>query len=125
MIQPGLSSLAEFSQIRPRAGIVSLDGAQWGGHAGTSPRQEHSRGEVRGFVAKFDARNQPLIRAVRRALRKRMPAATELVYDNRFKIANIAKIAKIANIQDARSTQPLRTERSSTRSQIGQAVTKP
>jgi hypothetical protein len=34
------------------------------------------------FVAKFDPENQKLIRAVRTAMRKRMPAAHELVYDN-------------------------------------------
>ena len=38
--------------------------------------------QLRSFIAKFDARNQSLIRAVRRALRKRLPTATELVYDN-------------------------------------------
>jgi len=38
--------------------------------------------QLRSFVAKFDAPNQSLIRAVRRSLRKRLPTATELVYDN-------------------------------------------
>jgi hypothetical protein len=38
--------------------------------------------QLRSFIAKFDARNQSLIRAVRRSLRKRLPTATELVYDN-------------------------------------------
>jgi len=38
--------------------------------------------QLRSFIAKFDTRNQALIRAVRRALRKRLPTATELVYDN-------------------------------------------
>jgi len=38
--------------------------------------------QLRSFVAKFDRRNQSLIRAVRRALRQRLPTATELVYDN-------------------------------------------
>ena len=38
--------------------------------------------QLRGFIAKFDRSNQTLIRAVRRALRKRLPTATELVYDN-------------------------------------------
>lgn len=38
--------------------------------------------QLRGFVAKFDRKNQSLIRAVRRALRQRLPTATELVYDN-------------------------------------------
>jgi hypothetical protein len=34
------------------------------------------------FIARFDDANQKLIRSVRAALRKRMPAANELVYDN-------------------------------------------
>jgi hypothetical protein len=38
--------------------------------------------ELRAFIAKFDAKNQFLIRAVRAALRRRFPAANELVYDN-------------------------------------------
>jgi Domain of unknown function (DU1801) len=37
---------------------------------------------LKSFVAKFDRENQSLIRAVRRAVRKRLPTATELVYDN-------------------------------------------
>jgi hypothetical protein len=37
---------------------------------------------VRGFIAKFAPRHQRLIRAVRRALRRRFPTACELVYDN-------------------------------------------
>jgi len=38
--------------------------------------------QVAGFVAKFDPKNQRLIRSVRAALRKRFPTAVELVYDN-------------------------------------------
>jgi hypothetical protein len=38
--------------------------------------------QLRTFVAKFDQKNQVLIRAVRRALRRRLPSAHELVYDN-------------------------------------------
>ena len=38
--------------------------------------------QLRSFVEKFDRQNQALIRAARRALRKRLPAATEMVYDN-------------------------------------------
>jgi hypothetical protein len=37
---------------------------------------------LRTFVAKFDPDNQSTIRAVRRALRRRLPTAHELVYDN-------------------------------------------
>ena len=38
--------------------------------------------QLRGFIAKFDRANQSLIRAVRRVLKKKLPTATELVYDN-------------------------------------------
>ena len=38
--------------------------------------------QLDGFIAKFDPANQKLIRAVRTALRKRLPTAYELVYDN-------------------------------------------
>jgi hypothetical protein len=38
--------------------------------------------QLKGFIAKFEPRHQRLIRAVRRALRRRMPTANELVYDN-------------------------------------------
>src|ERR1051325_1746873 len=38
--------------------------------------------QLKSFIAKFDPANQALIRATRRALRQRMPTATELVYDN-------------------------------------------
>ena len=38
--------------------------------------------ELKGFIAKFESKNQTLIRAVRRAMRKRLPTATEMVYDN-------------------------------------------
>ena len=34
------------------------------------------------FIAKFEPRHQSLIRAVRKAMRKRLPGAYELVYDN-------------------------------------------
>jgi hypothetical protein len=38
--------------------------------------------QLRGFIAKFEPKHQTLIRAVRKALRKRFPTAFELVYDN-------------------------------------------
>jgi hypothetical protein len=38
--------------------------------------------QLKGFIDKFDAKNQAVIRAVRRALRKRLPTANEIVYDN-------------------------------------------
>jgi hypothetical protein len=38
--------------------------------------------QLRSFIAKFDPKNQALIRACRKALRKRLPGTNELVYDN-------------------------------------------
>jgi len=38
--------------------------------------------QVRSFIAKFEPRHQSLIRAVRKALQKRLPTAYELAYDN-------------------------------------------
>lgn len=38
--------------------------------------------QLKSFVGKFEPKHQTLIRAVRRALRKRFPTAYELVYDN-------------------------------------------
>src|SRR5260221_14532685 len=38
--------------------------------------------QLKGFIAKFDPKHQALIRAVRKALRKRFPTAYELAYDN-------------------------------------------
>ncbi len=38
--------------------------------------------QLDGFINKFDPQNAALIRAIRAALRKRLPAANELVYDN-------------------------------------------
>jgi hypothetical protein len=37
---------------------------------------------LRSFIAKFEPKDQRLIRAVRSALRRRLPSAFELVYDN-------------------------------------------
>ena len=49
-----------------------------------STRASHggSQTQVASFIAKFGAKDQQLIRAVRRAVRKRLPTANELVYDN-------------------------------------------
>jgi len=38
--------------------------------------------QLREFIAKFEPKHQTLIRAVRKALRKRFPTAYELAYDN-------------------------------------------
>ena len=39
-------------------------------------------GQLKRFIAKFDPKDQKLIRAVRKAVRARFPTAHELVYDN-------------------------------------------
>jgi hypothetical protein len=38
--------------------------------------------QLASFIEKFDTKNAALIRTVRKALRKRLPTANELVYDN-------------------------------------------
>jgi len=38
--------------------------------------------QIASFIAKFDPSNAKLIRACRSAMRKRLPSANELVYDN-------------------------------------------
>jgi len=38
--------------------------------------------QLRAFIARFDSEDQKLIRAVRRAVRKALPTANELVWDN-------------------------------------------
>jgi hypothetical protein len=38
--------------------------------------------QLKAFIGKFDREHQALIRSVRAALRKRLPGANELVYDN-------------------------------------------
>jgi len=47
------------------------------GHRAASPEMQ-----LRAFIAKFDPTDQRLIRAVRLAMRKRLPTANELVWDN-------------------------------------------
>jgi Domain of unknown function (DU1801) len=38
--------------------------------------------QLNNFIDKFEPKNQALIRAVRKAIRKRLPTANELAYDN-------------------------------------------
>jgi hypothetical protein len=38
--------------------------------------------QLEGFISKFEPKHQALIRATRKALRRRLPTANELVYDN-------------------------------------------
>lgn len=41
-----------------------------------------SEAQLRSFIEKFDLKDQKLIRSVRSAVRKRLPTANELVWDN-------------------------------------------
>ena len=47
-----------------------------------SAQQEDPEKQLAGFIAKFDPEMARFIRSVRSALRKRLPTANELVYDN-------------------------------------------
>jgi hypothetical protein len=47
-----------------------------------TPASEDAEGQLKGFIEKFEPKYQGLIRSVRKALRKRMPTANELVWDN-------------------------------------------
>jgi hypothetical protein len=52
--------------------------------ATTPPKLSSANAEqqLKSFIAKFEPQHQTLIRAVRKALRKRFPTAFELAYDN-------------------------------------------
>jgi Domain of unknown function (DU1801) len=47
-----------------------------------SPAPADAERQLKSFIAKFDPAHQTLIRAVRKTLCKRFPAAFELAYDN-------------------------------------------
>src|SRR5262245_30212601 len=46
------------------------------------PGAARAQAALKSFIGKFDTKDQRLIRDVRAAVRKRFPAANELVYDN-------------------------------------------
>jgi len=48
----------------------------------TSQAAASGEQQLAGFIKKFDSKNAALIRSVRKVLRKRLPTANELVYDN-------------------------------------------
>ena len=52
------------------------------GKVPTSSSAASAAAQLKGFIAKFTAKDQQLIRAVRKAMRKRFPTAFELVWDN-------------------------------------------
>jgi hypothetical protein len=45
-------------------------------------KPKDAEAQLKSFIEKFDPEHQALIRDVRKALRKRMPAANEMVWDN-------------------------------------------
>ena len=48
----------------------------------TSQAAASGEQQLASFIKKFDSKNAALIRSVRKVLRKRLPTANELVYDN-------------------------------------------
>jgi Domain of unknown function (DU1801) len=48
----------------------------------TSQAEAKAEQQLADFIEKFDSNNAALIRSVRKVLRKRLPTANELVYDN-------------------------------------------
>jgi hypothetical protein len=48
----------------------------------TSQAAASAEQQLAGFIRKFDSKNAALIRSVRTVVRKRLPTANELVYDN-------------------------------------------
>lgn len=50
--------------------------------SGPAPSRLSPSAQVDGFIARFDPAIARIVRAARRLLRKRMPTATELVYDS-------------------------------------------
>lgn len=51
-------------------------------HTARPPSGEPASSQLAAFIARFEPKNARLIRGVRRALRRRLPTAVELVYDN-------------------------------------------
>src|SRR6516164_6333790 len=54
----------------------------WGSMQSASKSTASPEDQLATFIAKFTPENQTFIRSVRKALRKRLPTANELVYDN-------------------------------------------
>jgi Domain of unknown function (DU1801) len=46
------------------------------------PSSANAERQLASFIAKFDPKHQALIRYARKVMRKRLPSANELVYDN-------------------------------------------
>ena len=48
----------------------------------STPKVADAEKQLKAFIGKFDAKDQQRLRAVRAAIRKRLPTANELVWDN-------------------------------------------
>src|SRR3984885_5886 len=70
--------LGRCSTTRTRSDWVSMKTAA----KTVSMTSANAEKQLKGFIAKFEPKHQDLIRAMRKALRKRLPTANELVYDN-------------------------------------------
>jgi hypothetical protein len=46
-----------------------------------TPKPLSGEQQINGFIAKYEPKYQRLIRSIRKALRKRLPTANELIYD--------------------------------------------
>jgi hypothetical protein len=46
-----------------------------------APKSPTPEQQIKGFIARFEPRQQALIRALRKSMRKRFPSANELIYD--------------------------------------------
>jgi hypothetical protein len=65
-----------------RAFVVSLPQQERYMKSQPGPSRLSAQAQLRAFIEKFDSADQRLIRAVRSAVRKRLPTTNELVYDN-------------------------------------------
>jgi len=89
----GLPPRGAIASVRIRSGETGFD-YRWIGERGSVIERELNSQQLAGFIAKFDSKHAALIRAVRRALRRRLPAARELVYDNyNFFVCSSAPLA--------------------------------
>jgi hypothetical protein len=77
----------QTAAAQPVCAILAVNLGPKGGYAMTTARassESAATGErqLAAFINKFDSKNAALIRSLRKALRKRLPSANELVYDN-------------------------------------------
>ena len=73
---------AAGQQTRSRTLSERLSAVSLGLMPRSASNKADAEKQLKGFIDKFDSKHQAVIRAARKALRKRFPTATELVYDN-------------------------------------------